>query len=209
MLRPDRLRCGVEPPRVASRLRTGAHFRSRSPPGRRRSRATRSVCRRTVGPPLAVSGLLQWGCPRAATASQAWCGGPRALRPCCLRGTRCPVRRDHGHESSDDHMWPVQSRSLGLRELAEEDRRPGERSPHEVAFCCFIASTRRSRAWAMSRLHALSCCSRSARVLRTRPRRAFAPVKRSLRPRVRLFARLRDKITSIAGSAPNPRRHSG
>jgi uncharacterized protein YbjT (DUF2867 family) len=28
-----------------------------------------------------------------------------------------------------------------------------------------------------SRLHALSCCSRSARVLRARPTRAFDPVK--------------------------------
>ena len=76
------------------------------------------------------------------------------------------------------------------------------RSISEVAVCCFIASTRRSRAWAISRLHALSCCSRSARVWRARPTRAFVPVKRSLRPRVRLFAPLRDKVTSIAGLAP-------
>ena len=32
---------------------------------------------RTVGSPFAVPELFQWACPRAATASQAWCGGPR------------------------------------------------------------------------------------------------------------------------------------
>ena len=35
----------------------------------------------------------------------------------------------------------------------------------EVAICRFVASARRSRARAISRLHALSCCSGSARVL--------------------------------------------
>ena len=40
-----------------------------------------------------------------------------------------------------------------------------------------VASIRRSRALAISRLHALSCRSRSARVLRTRPNRAFVLVK--------------------------------
>jgi hypothetical protein len=75
------------------------------------------------------------------------------------------------------------------------------RSTSEVADCCFSASTKRSRASAISRLHALSCCSRSARVWRAPPRRAFVPIKRSLRPRVRLFAPLRDKGTSVAGLA--------
>ena len=82
------------------------------------------------------------------------------------------------------------------------------RSISEVAVCCFIASTRRSCAWAISRLYSLSCCSRSARVWRVRPTRAFVPVKRSLRPRGRPFAPARDKVTSILGLGPNAGRHS-
>jgi hypothetical protein len=59
-----------------------------------------------------------------------------------------------------------------------------------------------SRASASSRLHALSSYSSSARKARVRPTRvlAFVSVKRSLRPCVRLFAPLRDKVTSSAQS---------
>src|SRR6476660_9272953 len=69
-----------------------------------------------VGPPTAGSELFQWRCPRAATVSRAWCDGPRVLRDCCPPGTRSPLRRDHGHEWSDDRMRLVRSPSLGLCE---------------------------------------------------------------------------------------------
>src|SRR5262249_44252971 len=73
------------------------------------------------------------------------------------------------------------------------------RSTSEVAVCCSSAS-------ASSRLYASSCCSSSARGSRTRPPRAlgFVPVERSLRPRVGLFAPLRDKVTSSAQSLVPP-----
>src|SRR6516165_3372188 len=60
-----------------------------------------------------------------------------------------------------------------------------------VARCC-------SRASASSHLYLSSCCSRSARGLRIRPAPVlpFVPVER--RPRVALFAPLRDKVTSSA-----------
>src|SRR5215471_11594203 len=80
---------------------------------------------------------------------------------------------------------------------------PGElemtRSTSEVAVCCSSAS-------ASSRLYASSCCSSSARGSRTRPPRAlaFVPVERSLRPRVGIFAPLRDKVTSSAQSLGLP-----
>ena len=67
---------------------------------------------------------------------------------------------------------PHCSRRTGVQHFRPPRRAPTEfgeiemmRSISEVAVCCFAASTRRSRAWAISRLHALSCCSRSARVL--------------------------------------------
>src|SRR6516164_3086494 len=71
-----------------------------------------------------------------------------------------------------------------------------------VALCCSSASARSSRASLSLRSYVSSCCSRSARGLRIRPTRVFAtvPVERSLRPRVGLFAPLRDKITSLAQS---------
>src|SRR5262245_2721673 len=81
---------------------------------------------------------------------------------------------------------------------------PGEleitRSTSEVAVCCFSASARCSRASTTSCLYFSSCCSRSARGLFIRSTRAlvFVPVERSLRPRVGLFAPLRDKVTSSA-----------
>src|SRR5262249_53732571 len=73
-------------------------------------------------------------------------------------------------------------------------------STSEVAVCCSSASARCSRASASSCLYFSSCCSRSAGGLRIRPTRAlaFVPVERSLRPRVGLFASLRDKVTSSA-----------
>ena len=74
------------------------------------------------------------------------------------------------------------------------------RSTSEVAVCCSSASARCSRASTSSCLYFSSCCSRSARGLRIRSTRglAFVPVERSLRPRVGLFAPLRDKVTSSA-----------
>src|SRR5215469_6976643 len=72
-------------------------------------------------------------------------------------------------------------------------------STSEVAVCCSSAS-------ASSRLYASSCCSSSARGSRTRPPRAlaFVPVEGSLRPRVGIFAPLRDKVTSSAQSLGLP-----
>ena len=72
------------------------------------------------------------------------------------------------------------------------------RSTSEVAVCCSTPSARYFRASASSRLHASSCCSKSAGRRRTSPTRAlpFVPVERSLRPRVRFLAPLRDKVTS-------------
>src|SRR5215471_19208570 len=73
---------------------------------------------------------------------------------------------------------------------------PGElemmRSTSEVAVCCSSAS-------ASSRVRASSCSFNSISVgpLLTRTL-AFVPVERSLRPRVGLFAPLRDKVTSLA-----------
>src|SRR6516164_2090943 len=62
----------------------------------------------------------------------------------------------------------------------------------EVAVCCSSASA--------------SFIPRSSRDLRLRPTRtlAFVPVERSLRPRVGLFAPLRDKVTSSAQSLVLP-----
>src|SRR5215472_7765087 len=83
---------------------------------------------------------------------------------------------------------------------------PGElemtRNTSEVAVCCSSASARCSRASTSSCLYFSTCCSRSARGLRIRSTRAlaFVPVERSLRPRVGLFAPLRDKVTSSAQS---------
>ena len=51
--------------------------------------------------PEVVLGLRQLGRPRAATASQAWSGGPRVLRRCCQPGTHFPLRRDYGPELSE------------------------------------------------------------------------------------------------------------
>src|SRR5215472_5232895 len=78
-----------------------------------------------------------------------------------------------------------------------------------VAACCSSASERCSRAsasWvrasASSRVRASSFFSNSARGSSARPMcaLAFVPVERSLRPRVGLFAPLRDKVTSSAQS---------
>jgi hypothetical protein len=76
---------------------------------------------------------------------------------------------------------------------------PGElemtRSTSEVAVCCSSAS-------ASSRVRASSCFFNSISELGPLLTRvlAFAPVERSLRPRVGLFAPLRDKVTSSAQS---------
>ena len=92
---------------------------------------------------------------------------------------------------------------------------PGERemtrSTSDDAVCCSTASTRCSHAFASARVRASSffsnsrACdasffSSSVRGSRSRPTRvlAFVPLERSLRPCVRLFAPLRDKVTSLA-----------
>src|SRR5215831_17738795 len=83
---------------------------------------------------------------------------------------------------------------------------PGElemtRNTSEVATCCSSASERCPRASASSRVRASSCFSSSISELGPLLTRAFAlvPVERSLRPRVGLFAPLRDKITSSVQS---------
>src|SRR5262249_58276353 len=79
----------------------------------------------------------------------------------------------------------------------------------EVAVCCSSASescSRASASWvrasASSRVRASSFFSNSVRGSCARPTcaLAFVPVARSLRPRVGLFAPLRDKVTSSAKS---------
>src|SRR5262249_33421130 len=74
------------------------------------------------------------------------------------------------------------------------------RSPSEVAVCCSSASERCPRASASSRVRASSCFFNSISELgpSLTYAAAFAPVERSLRPRVGLFAPLRDKVTSSA-----------
>src|SRR5262249_9462318 len=65
----------------------------------------------------------------------------------------------------------------------------------EVAVCCSSASERCPRASASSRVRASSCFFNSISELGPLLTRAlvFVPVERSLRPRVGLFAPLRDK----------------
>jgi hypothetical protein len=66
----------------------------------------------------------------------------------------------------------------------------------EAAACCSSASKSCPRAWASSCLHASSCCCRLGRRWRVEPTRfaRFVLVERSLLPRVRPFASLRDKV---------------
>src|SRR5262245_36203656 len=73
-------------------------------------------------------------------------------------------------------------------------------STSEVAVCCSSASERCPRASASSRVRASSCFFNSISELGPLLTRAlaFVPVERSLRPRVGLFAPLRDKVTSLA-----------
>src|SRR5262249_36134799 len=70
----------------------------------------------------------------------------------------------------------------------------------EVAVCCSRASERCPRTSASSRVRASSCFFNSISELGPLLTRAlaFVPVERSLRPRVGLFAPLRDKVTSSA-----------
>src|SRR5215472_6160506 len=81
---------------------------------------------------------------------------------------------------------------------------PGEElmipSTSEVAVCCSSASERCPRASASSRVRASICFFNSISELGPLLTCAFAfvPVERSLRPRVGLFAPLRDKVTSSA-----------
>src|SRR5262249_49243041 len=69
-----------------------------------------------------------------------------------------------------------------------------------VAVCCSNASERCPRASASSRVRASSCFFNSISELGPLLTcgLAFVPVERSLRPRVGLFASLRDKVTSSA-----------
>src|SRR5262245_36018532 len=89
-------------------------------------------------------------------------------------------------------------------------RSPGElviaRSTSEVAVCCSSASERCPRTSSSLRVRASSCFFNSLELglLLTRAF-TFVPVERSLRPRVvRLFAPLRDKVTSLAQSLVPP-----
>src|SRR5262245_59983751 len=72
--------------------------------------------------------------------------------------------------------------------------------------CCSSASERCPRASASSRVRASSCFFNSISELGPllTCALAFVPVERSLRPRVGLFAPLRDKITSSAQSLVPP-----
>jgi hypothetical protein len=74
------------------------------------------------------------------------------------------------------------------------------RNTSEVAVCCSSASERCPRASASSRVRSSSCFFNSTSELGSllTPAAAFVPVERSLRPRVGLFAPLRDKVTSLA-----------
>src|SRR5262249_43773269 len=94
--------------------------------------------------------------------------------------------------------WNTGSRSPGELEMT--------RNTSEVAVCCSSASERWSRASASSRVRASSCFFNSMSELGPLLTRAlaFVPVERSLRPRVELFAPLRDKVTSSAQSLVPP-----
>src|SRR5215471_11475313 len=89
-------------------------------------------------------------------------------------------------------------------------RSPGElemtRRISEVAVCWSRASERCPRASTNSRVRASSCFFSSTRELGPLLTRAlaFVPVERRLRPRVGLFAPLRDKVTSSARSLVPP-----
>jgi hypothetical protein len=80
------------------------------------------------------------------------------------------------------------------------------RSTSEVAVCCSSASERCPRASASSRVRSSSCFFNSISELGPLLTRAvaFVPDERSLRPRVGLFAPLRDKVTSSAQSLARP-----
>jgi hypothetical protein len=81
--------------------------------------------------------------------------------------------------------WNTGSNSPGELEMT--------RSTSEVAVCCSSASASffsNSRAYARSFLSSAAWESRPTRAL------GFVPGERSLRRRVRLFASLRDKVTS-------------
>src|SRR5215831_643451 len=79
-------------------------------------------------------------------------------------------------------------------------------STSDVAACRSNASERRPRASASSRVRASSCFFNPITELGSLLTRAlaFVPVERSLRPRVGLFAPLRDKVTSSAQSLIAP-----
>src|SRR5215813_8837884 len=88
---------------------------------------------------------------------------------------------------------------------------PGERemtlSTSEVAVCCSSASKRCPRASSRSRVRASSCFFNSISELGPllTCALAFVSAERSLRPRVGLFAPLRDKVTSSAQSTGRTR----
>src|SRR5215467_1642993 len=88
--------------------------------------------------------------------------------------------------------WNTGSSSPGELEITP--------STSEVAVCRASASERCPRASASSRVRASSCFFNSISELGPLLTRAlaFVPVERSLRPRVGLFAPLRDKVTSSA-----------
>ena len=97
-------------------------------------------------------------------------------------------------------------RDLAAHEQMMMDGResPGDlemtRRTSEVAACCSSASVRCFCASASARLHASSCCFTLPDGCRLMTASAFVPLERSLRPRVGLFAPLRDKVTSSAQS---------
>src|SRR5262249_46396615 len=103
---------------------------------------------------------------------------------------------------SASHRRTADSTSVSSTSRRSKAERLITLSTSEVADCCSSASERCSRASASSRVRASSCFFNSISELGPllTCALAFVPVERSLRPRVGLFAPLRDKVTSSAQS---------
>ena len=144
------------------------------------------------------------------------------------RGVCYPFALKHGSPDCRAHR-PTQRWRSGVSLLRDLHRRQGAAAaplaaarPRQAAgcprslrlagaslVCCSSASERCPRTSASSRVRASSCFFNSLSELGLLLTRAFAfvPVERSLRPRVALFAPLRDKVTSSAQSLVPPCAH--
>src|SRR5215468_749140 len=132
--------------------------------------------------------------------------GPRRTNSANGVGALCnaPMRNASPSQRGSAPNFASQSRTAFARMASNTScKSPDdvEMTPNtsDVAVCC-------SRASASSRVRASSCFFNSISELGSSLTRAlaFVPVERSLRPRVGLFAPLRDKVTSSAQSLVSP-----